>query len=101
MKGMIITTIIVIILMIIIIMVIIVMIIATKIITLSEMIESKNNILLAGKISIGVILISSESPALPHICRKLETERSLLPILGSLQQYNWNSWEQKQIIEQY
>ena len=57
--------------------------------------------MLAGKISIGVNKISIESPALPHICRKLETERSLLPILGSLQQYNWNSWEQKQIIEQY
>ena len=65
-------------------MVIIVIIITTKIITLSEMIESKNNILLAGKISIGVIEISIESPALPHICRKLEMERSLLPILGSL-----------------
>ena len=61
----------------------------------------KYNILLAGKISFGLDKISSESPALPHICRKLETERSLLPILGSLQRYNWNSWEQKQIIEQY
>ena len=81
---MIITTIIIIILMIIIIMVIKVIIITTKIMTLSEMIESKNNMLPTGKIEIGVIEISSESPALPHICRKLETERSLLPILGSL-----------------